>query len=74
MAHPLTHLTHGIPTRRPFHPAKTASAWGVGAPRLHTLERNLPLQLHYADFIIGVFARVLEPFVLQFLRDGLRFS
>ncbi len=25
MAHPLTHLTHGIPTRRPFHPAKTAS-------------------------------------------------
>ena len=24
MAHPLTHLTHGIPTRRPFHPAKTA--------------------------------------------------
>jgi hypothetical protein len=26
MAHPLTHLTHGIPTRRPFHPAKTASA------------------------------------------------
>src|SRR5258705_9299357 len=22
MAHPLTHLTHGIPTRRPFHPAK----------------------------------------------------
>ena len=28
MAHPLTHLTHGIPTRRPFHPAKTASAEG----------------------------------------------
>jgi hypothetical protein len=28
MAHPLTHLTHGIPTRRPFHPAKTASASG----------------------------------------------
>jgi hypothetical protein len=27
MAHPLTHLTHGIPTRRPFHPAKTASAF-----------------------------------------------
>ena len=26
MAHLLTHLTHGIPTRRPFHPAKTASA------------------------------------------------
>src|SRR5258705_13338380 len=26
MAHPLTHLTHGIPTRRPFPPAKTASA------------------------------------------------
>ena len=25
LAHPLTHLTHGIPTRRPFHPAKTAS-------------------------------------------------
>jgi hypothetical protein len=25
MAHPLTHLTHGISTRRPFHPAKTAS-------------------------------------------------
>ena len=24
MAHPLTHLTHGISTRRPFHPAKTA--------------------------------------------------
>jgi hypothetical protein len=24
MAHPLTHLTHGIPTRRPFHLAKTA--------------------------------------------------
>src|SRR5258707_363790 len=23
MAHPLTHLTHGISTRRPFHPAKT---------------------------------------------------
>jgi hypothetical protein len=21
-----THLTHGLPTRRPFHPAKTASA------------------------------------------------
>jgi hypothetical protein len=27
MAHPLTHLTHGIPTRRPFHPAKTANGW-----------------------------------------------
>jgi hypothetical protein len=26
MAHPLTHLTHGIPTRRPFHPAKTAKS------------------------------------------------
>jgi multidrug efflux pump len=26
MARPLTHLTHGICTRRPFHPAKTASA------------------------------------------------
>ena len=26
MAHPLTHLTHGIPTRRPFHPAKTAAS------------------------------------------------
>jgi hypothetical protein len=25
LAHPLTHLTHGIPTRRPFHPAKTAT-------------------------------------------------
>jgi hypothetical protein len=25
MAHPLTHVTHGIPTRRPFHAAKTAS-------------------------------------------------
>jgi hypothetical protein len=24
MAHPLTHLTHGIPTRRPFLLAKTA--------------------------------------------------
>ena len=30
MARPLTHLTHGIPTRRPFHPAKTASACGPG--------------------------------------------
>jgi hypothetical protein len=29
MAHPLTHLTHGIPTRRPFHPAKTASAASI---------------------------------------------
>src|SRR5258708_26196719 len=28
MAHPLTHLTHGIPTRRPFHPAKRASLRG----------------------------------------------
>ena len=26
MAHPLHHLTHGISTRRTFHPAKTASA------------------------------------------------
>src|SRR6267378_6690946 len=25
MARPLTHLTHGISTRRPFHPAKTCS-------------------------------------------------
>ena len=25
MARPLTHLTHGISTRRPFHPAKTAN-------------------------------------------------
>src|SRR5712671_5512421 len=25
MAHPLTHLTHGISTRRPFHPGKTCS-------------------------------------------------
>src|SRR3981189_556986 len=31
MAHPLTHLTHGIPTRRPFHPAKTASATECGS-------------------------------------------
>ena len=29
MAHPLTHLTHGIPTRRPFHPAKTAKVLHV---------------------------------------------
>src|SRR5882762_5433312 len=28
IAHPLTHLTHGIPTRRPFHPAKTAKVIG----------------------------------------------
>src|SRR5258705_11755781 len=28
MAHPLTHLTHGISTRRPFHPAKTGAALG----------------------------------------------
>jgi hypothetical protein len=26
MAHPLTHLTHGIPTRRPFHPAAERNA------------------------------------------------
>jgi hypothetical protein len=25
VAHSLHHLTHGIPTRRPFHPAKTAN-------------------------------------------------
>jgi hypothetical protein len=25
MARPLTHLTHGISTRRPFHPGKTCS-------------------------------------------------
>jgi hypothetical protein len=34
MAHPLTHLTHGIPTRRPFHPAKTASAVAALVPGL----------------------------------------
>src|SRR5258707_8839609 len=29
MARPLTHLTHGISTRRPFHPAKTCfDRWG----------------------------------------------
>jgi hypothetical protein len=25
MAHPLTHLTHGIPTRRPFHPVNMSN-------------------------------------------------
>jgi len=42
MAHPLTHLTHGISTRRPFHPAKTGETihvWraplGPGAPGAH---------------------------------------
>src|SRR5882672_9787120 len=27
--HPLTHLTHGISTRRPFHPAKTGESCQV---------------------------------------------
>ena len=29
MAHPLTHLTHGIPTRRPFHPPRSAGDGGL---------------------------------------------
>jgi hypothetical protein len=36
IAHPLTHLTHGIPTRRPFHPAKTAKVSGVNAIAIGT--------------------------------------
>src|SRR3981189_2577475 len=40
MAHPLTHLTHGIPTRRPFHPAKTAS---------EKTPRGRPAALHVTD-------------------------
>src|ERR1700675_338043 len=44
MAHPLTHLTHGIPTRRPFHPAKTAS--GIKGKKRHPLVDTLGLLLH----------------------------
>jgi hypothetical protein len=33
MAHPLTHLTHGIPTRRPFHPAKIELVCAANAAR-----------------------------------------
>jgi hypothetical protein len=50
MAHPLTHLTHGIPTRRPFHPAKTASA-----PSPNTIA-ECPVkqgQLHSAKWTTG---------------------
>jgi hypothetical protein len=36
VAHLLTHLTHGIPTRGPFHPAKYA------IPRRVRLQRQLP--------------------------------
>jgi hypothetical protein len=40
MAHPLTHLTHGIPTRRPFHPAKTAKPRNWFGAAFKHIERN----------------------------------
>ena len=41
MAHPLTHLTHGFPTRRPFHPAKMASASAESKEADPALRRSL---------------------------------
>jgi hypothetical protein len=53
MARPLTHLTHGISTRRPFHPAKTVSH-RISLPCLR--KRNDPL----CDYVIGEIGSVSE--------------